>query len=239
MTIIAFDGKHLVADGKRSYNDKDIPEYMDDDDVIKIKVLSKPWKFSPTLNITAIASAGVSDDITMVIAEINRSIESGETCHAFRKRFYTTFKQKFNCDIVGVGLEVDSDGNKTATSLSIYLGSSGNKTSLYQEWNGPIKMCHYVTAGTSYQLPSRMKIGDVFKSSVEVVSYVCAISPRGCGGRLTRYNPLTGKLDHPNPTAVNRMLVINKKLMEVRIRTMTLKHNSYGEIIGKLTSLGE
>ena len=233
MTIIVFDGKHLVADGRRSYADKDIPEYMDADDVIKIKVLSKPWKFSSRLNITAIAATGAVDDITMVIAEINRSVETGETCHAFRKRFHTTFKQKFNCDIVAVGIEIDSDGKKTPTSLAIYLGSSGNESRISREWNGHGNLSFYISAGWSPSLPARMKINDVFKSSVEVVSYVCATSERGCGGRLTRYDPLTGKLDHPKQTTPNKLLGINRKLMSARIRTITFKHDDYENMIKK------
>ena len=239
MTIIVFDGKHLVADGMRSYNDKSIPKWMDEDDIIKIKVLPKPWKFSPTLIITAVAGAGVSDDISMVLAEINRSVEIGESCYVFRKRFYTAFKQKFNCDIVGVGVEIDADGNKIPSALGIYLGSSGNESVGYQNWNSSVKPSFYITAGSYSQLSGRVKINDVFKSSVEVASYICATSDRGCGGRLTRYNPLTGRLDHPKPTNPNRLLVINNKLMEARVRTITLRYECYKDCINKLTSLGE
>lgn len=232
MTIIVFDGKCLVADGRAVLKNNKFPEYLSTEDVTKIVVLPNPWVYLNNTVLMAIAGTGVESDIEMVKTEIFRALHQGELGNDFTNRFEFCFKEKFNCNIVGIGIATKPNGEKIPVPIRVYSGNKQNKIFHTHIWSNS-STDKFSVAGSIKTLPSDLNMSDIFNNGVELASWVSSTNPRMVGGLLTRYNPITGKLDHPNHTQGEKLISINKKILKLESKRVLEKYSYYENMINK------
>lgn len=88
-------------------------------------------------------------------------------------------------------------------------------------------------------IPSELDLRDIFKNGVELASWVSCTNSKMVGGMLTRYNPITGKIDHPKHTSAKALLNINKRIVKLEIERVNRKYSYFENDIKKQLSLGE
>lgn len=215
MTMIVFDGTNLVADGVHSYPIGHCSPSLSRRDVNKIIVLPKPWKWDYGSYITAIVGTGSNKHIEqlrqLIVCAAGDTNEEGEQ---FRMRMCKTFGTDFECSIVGVGYS-DYSGSRTPKAFSIYDDGCHRELSfeLGLGYWGAYYQSDKLWMQGDLKLFSGVKISDIgFKNAVEVVSVASMLGPHGVGGKLTRYNPITGKMDHPSHTNEARCLKLISKM---------------------------
>lgn len=223
MTICVFDGKTLVTDGKTSFVSKSIPRTTDINNKNKITLLEKPWQWAKDSDVfvTALTACGISDHSTALIMEIQRAVAAGEYAYECRQRVFAMFGGVFETQIAGVGYRGPEDNRKT-TSIGFYYQSDTFDGGA-EEWNRDAWLAGELLAiGSPDVIAKRLPKLRGF-TALDAVSAVCLLAPEKCGGLLTRYDPLTGKLDHPAHASKERIrkylgAVINKQQEELTSR---------------------
>lgn len=221
MTIIAWDGKHLVCDSQSTRRLHGAP--IKDMNKLKLILLNTPWIVGKTQEghpryLTAIAGTGLSHQIRMVTEVINVFSDNAVPFEEFKTKLSYMFNEcKVNCRIVGCGY-VDGPTGRKPFGMMVYGDSAGQIA-----WgSNPIVISHVGSSDMAHVSP---KIGSPFRSAVEYASYHCFIKDC-CGGRLMSYNPVTDKLDSPNHISPARIKAIAKKLREVEINKVNAKYDT-------------
>lgn len=196
MTVLAFDGTCLVADGMVSYSDeryKNLTTYSN----VKIIPLVKPIVDHEKSEVLALTGAGSTRDIAMITQEIMNLNNEGIHFGVMQTRLKELLGNKTSCIIVAVGVDRSKE-TPTGFCNHFYTSNDYGETSFVRKEN-KIK----VKAGW-VDLPD-WDIGKGWDTALEAASLACAMSPHNCGGLLTRYNVLTGVMDHPKMTDKDRV----------------------------------
>lgn len=222
MTAIVFDGTCLVADGLTSYRDPLKATLFNSQDTGKIRVLEKPWPLTGDEGcktfITALAGTGGAKEISTVIAECTRAIRTGIPMEVFRDTYLELYGGIFpTIAVVGVGYTILETGNRKPFHTWVFTTEQ-----VYQEnWECPDSV--FITAGIKIETLSRFSPHKTFSNGVEYINFVCAMQPDYCGGVITRYNTLTGKLDTPPVTKKTRLLKLVDELVKTETDTLAYR----------------
>lgn len=215
MTMLVFDGAHFWADGKSTFRNKELDD-MNRGNYQKLVILDAPMKAGTNTFLTAVASTGDSKDGTAVINEVNRAAKNGETLHHVRSRLHDMLQDKMDCWVVGVGYRIKSNGEKEAMPFTVFNGTHWLGSRFQFSGNGTKKL-GYCMAGDTTQLPMHYEV-DWIKSAGDIMTLGTIINDRGVGGQLSRYNPVTGKLDHPKPYNEVRQRSLYKKWEQYKLK---------------------
>lgn len=217
MTMIVFDGAHFWADGRSSVRNRNLGETMDLDDRKKLTLLHTPINTIDGFSFTAIAGTGVSDDVKLIMEEISRSAKAGENLQYARARMEVLLSGKTSCHIVGVGTKT-VDGITEAVATSMYR-SDDWKSSRFN-WRKGNK--GYIMVGATSELPMHYE-APWLKTGADVIALATVIEDVGVGGTISRYNPITGKLDHPKHYSEARQRSLFKKWEAYKMKELTDK----------------
>lgn len=205
MTIIAFDGKHLVADGASTVSEEREKPYYDAYHKTKIVVPEFEW-FDPRSKTTIMALAGTGsvEDIDDVIQELlyygRSKVDMGDHIN----RLTALLDKRADCQVVYVGTAENKDGEIVPTSGNLF--NAGD----YRSRTFRFKGGYPALAGVSSILPN-WKLKEGWNNALEIVSFTSLFSPDTVGGLITRFNIRTGKIDHPKRTGDNRLSAMVKK----------------------------
>lgn len=213
MTIIVFDGKHLVADGLSSFMGSEHVKLNNQYDRQKIRVLEKPWPVGEgkdnNIFITALAGSGFCAQIDTVITESIKALRTGVPMVGFRNAYMELYKDFLSADVIGVGYELRPDGSK----IPYYNWVFSSNFQTQHDW-GSLSSLHK-QLGMNLQTLSVYSPTKAFKNALEFVQFICAINPEACGGKISRFDPVTCKLDFPKPTTKEKLRALAHKLAKV------------------------
>lgn len=213
MTMIVFDGTHFWADGKSTFRNPELAD-MNRGQYNKLILLDKPMYISDDSVLTVAAGTGDTRDSELVIKELNRASNNGETLYHFRSRMHEMVGDKMDCWVVGAGVRTKRDGTKEAIPTTVFNSDkwTGSRFGYSRrDKNG------YCMAGDSANLPMCYDV-DWVKSGADIIALASLINPHGVGGQISRYNPVTGKLDHPKPLCETRQRALYKKWEQYKLK---------------------
>ncbi|QDB70350.1 hypothetical protein CF8_0181 [Aeromonas phage CF8] len=207
MTLIAFDGKHLVVDGASTLEN---PRYKKSGDVfhlMKIVVPNFKWYDEESKHeICALVGTGTTSDIKDVIEELMVAGKLELPGHDHFTRIQKLLRERVHCQIVTVGFDY-STGEKQPWVGSLFKSIDFEDSYFrYSRFNPTIP----AIAGYTEEFP-KWELGKGWNNAVEIVSLGAVLYPEKIGGLLTRFNLETGKLDHPKLTGNGRL---NKMLYQ-------------------------
>lgn len=219
MTIMVFDGTCLVADGLSSFTGNEYVKLNNQHDRQKIRVLEKPWPVGEgqgnNIFITALGGSGFCAQIDTVITEAIRASRTGVPMVGFRSSYMELYKDFLSADVIGVGYELRPDGSK----VPYYNWVFSSDFKIQHDW-GFLSSLHK-QIGMTLQTLSVYSPTRAFKNALEFVQFICAINPEACGGRISRFNPVTGKLDFPKPPTKEKLISLANKLAKVESDVIT------------------
>lgn len=212
MTMIVFDGTHFWTDGRSSMRNRNLGKTMDLDHRQKLTLLHTPIVTSCGVKFTAIAGTGVSDDVKLIMEEVSRSAKAGETMQYMRARMEILLSSKTSCHVVGVGTR-EKDGVVGGVATSMFRSDDWKKSQF--EWGTDDK--GYVMVGATSEIPLDRE-APWLKTGGDVIALASVIEDVGVGGVISRYNPITGKLDHPKPYSEKRQRALFDKWKEYKMK---------------------
>ncbi|WNV45993.1 hypothetical protein [Aeromonas phage AerS_266] len=213
MTIIAFDGKHLVADGASTHINKKYKKSSDSFHLTKIVVPNFNW-YDKNSNITikALVGTGVTSDIRDVIDELMVAGRLELCARDHFTRIQKLLRERVSCHVMAVGFEhfgPTTEPHVTDIFQSLDLVDRDFRWH-YSDPAAP------AIAGYIDHMPD-WKLGDGWNNALEIVSFGNAMFPDKCGGLISRFNIHTGKLDHPKLTRSSRINSMLKKYEQEEI----------------------
>lgn len=229
MTIIAFDGKYLVADGASTYYNPKYKKAGDNFHLTKIVIPSFNW-YDKNSNITikALIGTGITSDIRDVIDELMVAGRLELCAKDHFTRVQKLLKERVDCHIMMVGFE--HFGNELKPhAMDVFRSEDYTDRKFRWYYNNPTRPA---VAGYIEHMPD-WKLGDGWNNAVEIVSFGNAMFPDKCGGLISRFNIHTGKLDHPKLTRSSRISSMIEKYEKEEIAKVKERTNKGREFLAK------
>lgn len=217
MTMIAFDGTTLVADGASTVHNKKMKPLFDE--YHKTKIIIPNFNFhdeTSGMTVKALAGTGGSLDIADVMEQILVIGRMNVDTHLHLVQLQHLLKDRTECQIVAICAK-EGDGKTEVVATDLFR--SGIYKNDNFEWD-KYDAFKPAIAGMTENIPG-WKLGQGWDSALEIVSFGSALFPDKVGGLLTRYNVLTGKLDHPKMSSKEILEGMYTKFRKEE----TIKHN--------------
>jgi hypothetical protein len=227
MTIIAFDGIHLVADGASTYSNPKYKKTGDSFHLTKIVVPSFDWyDENSKTTIKALVGTGTTSDIRDVIDELMVAGRIGLCAKDHFTRMQKLLEERVDCHVMMVGFE--HFGNELKPhAMDIFRSKDYVDRKFRWYYSNPTKPA----IGGYIQHMPEWKLGEGWNNALEIVSFGNAMFPEKCGGLVSRFNIHTGKLDHPKLARSSRINAMFKKYEEEEIAKVKERVNKGREFL--------
>lgn len=238
MTIIVWDGEHVVVDGKISYRDKVLTESVATTSHLKIKLFKRPLiqvEDNCKITFTAFAACGNvqhAEALFHILQNITNNEESSVVDSVNKARLSFNRILRCNAHLFGVIENTETNKIKPYYWKCFVMDQGGTVSRLLKRQVLPEK--GFIADGSGL-LRGKAITKDILQDAVEYASFACLSNPESCGGLLTRYNPLTKVLDHPPHTAKDRLLTIVNEIETKEIQLFTEKNKKLRDTIKELT----
>lgn len=224
MTIIAFDGRYLVADGASTVRSPRAKPIMNKYHVNKIVIPEFNWYDERSkVTIKAIAGTGTTKDIEDIIIELLHAGRSGIDMGDKMLSLQNLLDNRTNCQIVYVGLE---NKNGKQVPVANNLIRTGEMKLRRFKISGDFP----AIAGAINDIPN-WKLKEGWNNALDIVSLICTLKQDGVAGMISRYDIQTGKLDHPKLIPAVRLNKMLAKFEKEELEKLKDKYNKAREFV--------